>query len=114
MEPMKNRQFVAGQVLFTAGTVADEAYLIRSGKVEIYDVVGGQRKVYATRGPGEIFGEIALLDGQRRSASAKALVDTDVIVVTQPLLKAELSKTPALVQRLITAYLKVIRTANAR
>lgn len=58
-----------GDRIIKAGDVADALYLISKGEVEI--TVDGQR--LNTRGPGEFFGEMALLSGERRSADVTAL-----------------------------------------
>jgi monovalent cation:H+ antiporter-2, CPA2 family len=58
-----------GDRIFRAGDVADALYLISAGEVEV--TVDGRR--IGTRGPGEFFGEMALLSGDRRSADITAL-----------------------------------------
>lgn len=57
----------AGETIFAQGDVGDRMYLVRTGEVEI--VHGG--RVVDTLGPGEIFGEMALIDGSPRSAEAR-------------------------------------------
>ena len=61
----------AGTVVFAQGDIGDRYYVIESGDV---DVVGGGR-VVATLGPGEGFGEIALLRRTRRTATVVATSD---------------------------------------
>jgi CPA2 family monovalent cation:H+ antiporter-2 len=58
-----------GDRIFRAGDIADTLYLISAGEVEV--TIGGRR--IDTRGPGEFFGEMALLSGERRSADITAL-----------------------------------------
>ncbi|MGB5764118.1 MAG: cyclic nucleotide-binding domain-containing protein [Sedimenticolaceae bacterium] len=58
-----------GQRIVRAGDPADALYLISKGEVEV--MVDGRR--INTRGPGEFFGEMALLSGDRRSADITAL-----------------------------------------
>ena len=110
---MKVRRFRAGEVLFLTGTLAEEAFLIRKGKVEVYDVVGGVETVFATRDMGDIVGEIALLDGQRRSASLRGATDGELIVLTAPVLHDEMRKASPLVRKLMESYLANIRRNNA-
>jgi CRP-like cAMP-binding protein len=66
--------YAAGQVIFGVGDKGDTMYLIRTGEVVIER--GG--KVIETLGPGGIFGEMALIDGSPRSATAR--VTTDCVV----------------------------------
>jgi len=110
---MKVRRFRAGEVLFLTGTLAEEAFLIRKGKVEVYDVVGGVETVFATRDTGDIVGEIALLDGQRRSASLRGVTDGELIIITAPMLHDEMRKASPMVRKLMESYLSNIRRNNA-
>ena len=57
-----------GETIFTAGDKGDKMYVIRSGEVEIER----DGKVVEKLGPGGIFGEMALIDGAPRAATAKA------------------------------------------
>ncbi|HEY7696970.1 MAG TPA: cyclic nucleotide-binding domain-containing protein, partial [Vicinamibacteria bacterium] len=67
------RRFRQGEVIFRERDRASEAFVIESGRVEISTDVGSERKVLAVLGPGEMFGEMAALDGTERSATAVAL-----------------------------------------
>lgn len=69
------RDFPAGAVLFEEGDPGSRMYVIRSGEVRIVKRVGERAIVLARLGPGEAFGEMALLEGQPRSA--EAVVDSD-------------------------------------
>lgn len=102
-----------GDVLFLAGMEGDEAYLIKSGRVMIYDIVGGKEKPIAVHEAGDIVGEIALIDGQVRSACARAMDESELIVLTRELLDYELQKSPPLIRKLVDSYLTAIRNANA-
>jgi serine/threonine protein kinase len=68
----KRCEFRLGDVLFRQGQSGDEVFLIRRGLVEIYTESCGVRRRLNLRGRGEIIGEMALLDGEGRSASAIA------------------------------------------
>lgn len=67
----------AGRTLVEQGTTGRECYVIVDGSAEV--VRGGQ--VLATLGPGEAFGELALLDGGPRTASVRAGADLTVLVL---------------------------------
>ena len=71
------RSFQAGQPIFSEGQAGDVMYAVTEGEVHI--VLRGQ--VLETVGVGGIFGELALLDDQPRSASAIAVTDCKVAVV---------------------------------
>ena len=70
----RRRTFRAGEVIFHRDDPGQVLYVIRQGKVKIYITSpDGQEVSLAVFGPGEYFGELALLDGQPRSASAVAI-----------------------------------------
>ncbi len=70
----RRRSFRAGEVIFHRDDPGQVLYVIRNGKVKIYITSQeGQEVALAVIGPGDYFGELALLDGQPRSASAVAL-----------------------------------------
>lgn len=75
--------FRAGETIFDEGDVATECYVIDGGSVRITTrhADGDRELVFATLGPGEIFGEMALIDDKNRSANATAESDTEVIVL---------------------------------
>lgn len=71
---VKRRAFRAGEVIFHQDDSGQVLYVIREGKVKIYITSpDGQDVSLAVFGPGDYFGELALLDGQPRSASAVAI-----------------------------------------
>jgi CRP-like cAMP-binding protein len=69
-----------GAVLLRQGNVGDSLFIIEDGAVDIVDERAGGRKI-ATLGPGEIFGEMALLTGEPRTATAIATTDTRVWLI---------------------------------
>ena len=68
-------QYTAGERLFTEGDPGDAAYVIESGELEVFLEKSGKTIQLTTLGPGAILGEISLLDGKPRTASARALGD---------------------------------------
>lgn len=75
----KLRDFKAGDVIFKQGDVGQELFIIKSGKVEIR--IGNH--VLDTLSPGNIFGEMALIDSAPRNATAVAITDATLIGVSQ-------------------------------
>jgi EAL domain-containing protein (putative c-di-GMP-specific phosphodiesterase class I) len=72
----------AGTVLFREGDAGDSAYLVKSGSIEVFRVRGGSEVTVGTMGPGEFFGEMAALDRRPRTAAARAIADSELIVIT--------------------------------
>jgi CRP-like cAMP-binding protein len=80
-----NRHFLAGEHIFVQGDPGIGLYIICEGEVEIkYSDGGGQEKRFASFGTGDFFGELALIDGGRRSASAVAKTDVKLAVIFKP------------------------------
>ncbi len=74
--------FPAGTEIFRGGDLGNCAYIIDEGEVEIAIPLGADRNVYNRLGPGQLFGEMALIDGYKRVGSARAVSDTQVRVIT--------------------------------
>jgi CRP/FNR family cyclic AMP-dependent transcriptional regulator len=72
-------RFAPGDVIFGEGDAGDKMFVIRSGEVVIEK--GG--KVIETLPPGSIFGEMALIDGSPRSATARAKTACEVAPITE-------------------------------
>jgi CRP-like cAMP-binding protein len=70
-----------GDLLFQAGDAADAAYLVRTGTLEVLSVRGDRIVVV---GPGDVVGELSLLDGAPRSASLRAVDATEVLRIDKP------------------------------
>lgn len=79
---LKNFVKVYGQseVIFEEGDTGWEMYIVHTGKVEIYRESGGAEIQIDLIGPGEFFGETALVDFAPRSASARAVEDNTALV----------------------------------
>ncbi len=75
------RDVDAGTLLFQEGDRGDDAFIIEEGLIEISIQSEGERKLIAALGPGEIFGEMALIANTPRSASALARERTRLLVV---------------------------------
>jgi CRP/FNR family transcriptional regulator/CRP/FNR family cyclic AMP-dependent transcriptional regulator len=74
------KTFAAGTILFRENEVGDIFYIVLSGSLKIYNTTkGGEEKILATFKPGESFGELSLIDGKPRSATAQTLEDSVLI-----------------------------------
>jgi NADH:ubiquinone reductase (H+-translocating) len=70
-----------GEAVFNEGDTGDSLFMILSGQVEVLKRFGDEQRVVGLLGPGEYFGEMALLGRDPRSASARALTPLDVLVL---------------------------------
>jgi len=94
----ENRDLEPGQVLFTAGEVADCAYLVQRGSLALQPVRAAEREVIA--GPGTLLGESALLAETRRPATATAVDDATVMRLPRSLFLKMLEGYPDAARRM--------------
>ena len=80
-ENLFRQSLAPGSLIFTEGEAGTVAYVIEEGCVEITSLRNGSRALLARLGPGELFGEMALIDGQVRSATAHAIEPTTLVAV---------------------------------
>lgn len=92
---VKKVKIKAGQTLFDEGDPGDSAYIIESGQIEITKISDGKEVLLARVGPGEVIGEMALLDEAPRMASAKANTDTTLLAINQQQLDELLNSSPS-------------------
>jgi CRP-like cAMP-binding protein len=83
-----------GEIIFHEGNPSDCAYIIGMGSIEIIATTSAGDKVLGTLGENEIFGEMGLIDGLPRSATARASEATTVYIVTPKTFKQLLHKNP--------------------
>lgn len=72
----------SGEIVFVEGSMGESLYIIEEGRIEISQNKEGERRTLANFGPGDCFGEMALIDCQPRSATAIALEPTRLCVIT--------------------------------
>ncbi len=106
------KKFSKGDVLFEEGARGDEAYIIRHGYVTIVKKDGERTVELAARGPGEIVGEMALIDDAPRSASLIAKTDVEVELLTRKELDKMFSDLPEPVSLMIQQLLARLRDMN--
>ena len=99
-----------GRLLTEQGTIGREFFLIVSGQAS---VKRNNRKV-ATLGPGQYFGELALLDRRPRSASVVSETDMDVLVLSQRQFNGLLQSVPTIGRKLLAAMANRLREADAK
>jgi len=81
---LPRRLFLPGTVIMREGDVGDAAYMIVSGTCRAFREVGERREVLSTMGPGDVFGEMALLLDEPRAASVEAVTAATVLVLDKP------------------------------
>lgn len=107
------KQFTTEKIIFEEGDPTDFMYVVVSGKVVIYKkVIQRTTRVLHVLGVGEYFGEMSLITGTRRSASAKAIAETDVIQIDKNGLHKLLKEEPEFGLSIMTQMAKRLVTTN--
>jgi CRP/FNR family transcriptional regulator len=109
------RHFEPGQVVFREGDASDTCYIVRDGLTRaIREHADGRVITLATFGPGEIFGELAMFEDERRSATVEATEPTDVVAVLGPDMRRLMVEHPDISTRLVIALGRRLRESNER
>lgn len=110
---MLERRFAeAGDMIFQEGELGTEAYLIVAGRVNIHFKSGRRDVFLASLGPGEIIGEMSIIDNQPRVASARAVEETELAVIPRDAFQARLDRlerTDRVMRRLIDVFVERLR-----
>jgi len=91
---MHTVSYQAGETILSQGEDGDTAFLINSGSVEVIVGEGAKARNVGTLGAGEIFGEMGLIDPGPRSATVKAVTDTECIETTYDELTSSFQEHP--------------------
>lgn len=105
---MKRKAFQEGETVFRSGEPSDYAYLIITGHVDTHLPNGRVLQL----GPGEVFGEMGLIDRRPRSATVTAAEYTVCATYTEEELLAAIRQTPDEAITLIRALIARLRDAN--
>jgi len=103
-----------GATLFEEGDPGDTAYVVTSGELEILKASADQSVRIAVSGPGIIVGEMSLLTGEPRSASARALVDTELVSIPKATLDALLESDARVAHALFDVFISRWREQQSR
>ena len=96
-----------GDILFEAGSVGNEMYIIESGRIKVYRDSDDDVITFAEFGSGDAFGEMSLIDEYPRSASAAALEDCELLSLTRPDFTKILDRDPGVGVKLLLAVAEV-------
>jgi EAL domain-containing protein (putative c-di-GMP-specific phosphodiesterase class I) len=106
--------YPAGATILEEGEKGECAYIIDKGVVEISASHGSEKIVLAVLTDGDIFGEMALVSGDVRSASARALVETTVSVICRAYFEEKLSQTDPIIAMLMKLLLARFHEARGK
>lgn len=111
-EGLHRETFHPGDVIFNEGEDGDRAYLIESGCVEICVGNGDRQRRVSLLGSGELIGEVALIDHQKRTATVRAVSDTVVVAIERSMVDELLEKSDPVIRHLLRVVLERFRTTQ--
>jgi CRP/FNR family transcriptional regulator len=107
------RSFHAGQVIFREGDASDTCYVVGTGHARaIRENVDGRTLTLAHFGPGDIFGELAMFDDERRSATVETLDEVEAIAILGADMRRLLREHPDISVKLVIALGRRLRVAG--
>ena len=108
-------EYDVGHVIFAEGSTGRELFVVLSGQVEIAKMAGDTKTVIVTLGKGEFFGEMAVIDGSSRSATAIAAAPkTRVMRINHARFAYLVSQQPAFALMIMDALSRRLRASNER
>ncbi|MBW1742797.1 MAG: TIGR02266 family protein [Deltaproteobacteria bacterium] len=103
-----------GKTIIEEDTSGNQVYVIRSGAVEISKTIRGTKCIIAEIGPGDVFGELSFLEGDRRTCTARAVGETCVEIIDSTYLDGEFAKLSPELTAIFEALVKRFQQAIDR
>src|SRR3954447_8572010 len=109
------RRFGSGEVVFREGDDSDTCYVVHAGHARaIREHPDGRQIALATFGPGEIFGELAMFDDERRSATIQTIDAMEALAILGPDMRRLMLRRPQLAVALASNLARRLRATNER
>jgi len=109
------RRFAAGQVIFREGDPSNTCYVVRRGHCRaVRENIDGRTIALAHFGPGDIFGELAMFDDERRSATIETLDDVEAIAIAGSDMRRLMREHGDIAVKLVIGVARRLREANDR
>jgi len=107
------KKYAAGQMVFAKADLGNNFFIVKTGRIKIFTTVGGgKKKTFAYLKKGDFFGEMSLLGGRTRSASAQAAEDSEVLVISKKNFKRLIIENPDFSLNLLQTLVERLHKAN--
>lgn len=113
-QSLQRIHLIAGATLFQEGERGDFAYILEEGEIDIVATVHGKDQTLNRLEPGGLFGELALIDGRPRSATAIAHTDCLLTVITPEQVERRLLSADPVLQMLLLSVTRYFRSEATR
>ena len=111
-DDVKKEHYEKGTTIFFEGDPGDAMFIVESGSIGIVKEVEGETIRLATLNGGELFGEMAIIDGGNRMASAVAQEDSVVLRIPREMMEAKLAEYDPFLQALIKILINNLRNVH--
>ena len=108
------KEFAKGTVLFQEGEPGKDMFVLQSGKISISKKVRDVEKVLAVLGPGEFFGEMAIISNKPRNATATVMEDAKLLVIDPKTFEAMIRGNAEIAVRMIKKLAERLSEADAQ
>jgi|YNPMSStandDraft_2_1061718.scaffolds.fasta_scaffold00029_50 CRP-like cAMP-binding protein len=108
------KTFKKGEIIFGEFEPGDSFYVIQEGKVRVTKIIENKEKTLDVFGPGDIFGEMAIIENQPRSATVESITDVKVLEFNKENFKSLLQSNPIWGLKLLKSFSKRIYEAKRR
>lgn len=109
MRKVFEKVYKKGSTLFVEGMTGEVLYIVTEGGVEVTKKTkGGGEIEVASLGPGEIVGEMSLIDSGNRTATGKTNADSKLIVITKKSFNEILESDPAIAAKILMELLRIV------
>lgn len=112
LKVLHEKKFKKGSVIFTANEAGETIYIVKSGLVKICVASKGKEKTLSLLKEGDYFGEMAILSGETRSATAEVLEDAQVLMIYKRDFIHILQKNPDMSHKIIYTLIQRLREAD--
>ncbi len=104
----------AGDLLFSEGESGNRAYVIVDGELDVVKITGSREVLLARRGPGDVIGEMALLDAAPRMASVRAATDARLLAIPKRSMDELIASSASAARSLFSVLLERWRQTESR
>lgn len=104
----ETRTWKAGETVFEEDTVGDAVYVIRGGEADVLKSDGRRHELLATLGPGELFGEMSLIEDAMTSATLTARTDLECLVLPKTRLQALMDADDAFARKVYQSFCQTL------
>ncbi len=109
------RSFACGEVIFREGDDSETCYIVRAGQARaVREHPDGRTITLARFGSGDIFGELAMFDDEKRSATVELVEDTEVVGILGTDMRRLMREHPDIAPKLVISLGRRLREANER